>query len=77
MAENNLTNAYVSPIYRNRDAGRKLLTAMVNFVQERKLELIIVWPSVGAVSFYVNCGFQIASEVHQDAGDFPLMELIF
>jgi len=72
-----LTNAYVSPNYRNKGVGGKMLNAIVKLAQEHKLELIIVWPSVEAVSLYENCGFRIANKMHQGPGDFPPMELVF
>jgi len=72
-----LTNAYVSQNYRNKGTGGKLLKALVQLGRERNLELIIVWPSVEAVSLYEHAGFRIASEMHQEPGDFPPMELVF
>ena len=71
-----LTNAYVSPNYRNKGVGGQLLKVIVKLALERKLELIIVWPSVEAVSLYESCGFRIANKMHQDLGDFPPMELV-
>ena len=72
-----VTNSYVSPTHRNKGVGGKLLKAIVNLGRERKLELLIVWPSVEAVSLYENAGFRIASEMHQESEDHPPMELVY
>jgi len=71
-----LTNTYVSSSYRNKGIGKKMLKSLVQLGHERNLELIIVWPSVEAVSLYKYAGFSLAKEMHQAPGDFPPMELI-
>jgi len=72
-----LTNSYVSPNNRNNGVGKKMLKNIVQLGKERKLELIIVWPSIEAVSLYKYAGFRLANEMHQEPGDFPPMELVF
>jgi len=72
-----LTNTYVNSTYRNNGIGKKMLESIVRLGYERKLELLIVWPSVEAVSLYKKVGFNLANEMHKEPGDFPPMELVY
>src|SRR3954471_1633104 len=47
-----LTNCYVETGHRNRGIGTALLEQVVRWARERKLELLIVWPSDRSFPFY-------------------------
>lgn len=58
-----LTNNYTKPAYRNQGIGSKLLQAVTAWASEEDLELLIVYPSEQAVSFYERAGFNAENEV--------------
>ena len=63
-----LTNTYTIPKYRNRGIGTKLLSKASEWSKKQGLELLVVWPSEKAISFYKRAGFQEKNEI---------MELLF
>jgi len=60
-----LTDTYVRPAYRGCGVGSALLDAAVEWARGRDLELLIVWPSDGAVGLYGRAGFVPAADVLQ------------
>jgi GNAT superfamily N-acetyltransferase len=52
-----ITNSYVLPETRNIGVGQKLLTAIEAWARVEDLELLLVWPSERAYSFYERAGF--------------------
>ena len=71
-----VTNSYVAPSHRRTGVGARLLSAVIDVARERAFELLIVWPSREAVSFYARAGFQPVDVAHGDPGDHPPMELV-
>jgi len=53
-----LANSYVRPEYRNRGVGTALLAAVKQWALSEKLELLVVWPSELAHSFYERAGYR-------------------
>lgn len=58
-----LTNNYTKPEYRNKGIGSKLLQTVKDWASAEDLELLIVYPSEQAVSFYQRAGFDAKNEV--------------
>ena len=52
-----ISNSYVLPDFRNAGVGQELLAAVKKWAQEESLELLVVWPSERAYSFYERSGF--------------------
>ena len=52
-----LTNSYVYPWARDAGVGQALLGHVVEWARTEKFELMIVWPSERAYSFYERAGF--------------------
>ncbi|GAB5390477.1 MAG: hypothetical protein Alpg2KO_34450 [Alphaproteobacteria bacterium] len=52
-----LTNCYITPTCRNMGLGTKLLKALIADARSRAMELIFVWPSDQAMTFYRQTGF--------------------
>jgi GNAT superfamily N-acetyltransferase len=52
-----ISNTYVLPEMRNEGIGQELLEAIKAWAQEEQLELLVVWPSERAYSFYERAGF--------------------
>jgi len=60
-----LTNSYTLPAYRNKGIGSQLLEHVIEWALEQDLELLIVWPSERAVSFYERLGFDPKHDILQ------------
>lgn len=58
-----LTNDYTKPEYRNQGIGSKLLKTAIEWAREEDLELLIVYPSERAISFYERAGFSGENDV--------------
>lgn len=52
-----LTNCYVMPEHRNSGIGTKLLGKVKDWCVQQDFEVVIVWPSDRAFSFYDRAGF--------------------
>ena len=52
-----LTNCYVLPENRDQGVGASLLAAITSWATELGLEMLVVWPSDRAYSFYERAGF--------------------
>ena len=53
-----LTNCYARPEVRNRGVGGGLLGAVKSWAKSEQLEMLTVWPSDDAYSFYQRAGFK-------------------
>ena len=58
-----MTNNYVKPSYRNQGIGSKLMQEVTAWAKAEDMELLIVYPSEQAVSFYERAGFDAENEV--------------
>lgn len=58
-----ITNNYTKPAYRNHGIGSKLMQEVRAWATVEDLELLIVYPSEQAVSFYERAGFIAENEV--------------
>ncbi len=58
-----VTNNYTKPEYRNKGIGSKLMQEVKDWAKSEDLELLIVYPSEQAVSFYERAGFDAENEV--------------
>lgn len=58
-----ITNNYTKPEYRSRDIGSELMRKVLEWAKTEDLELLIVYPSERAVSFYERAGFSLENEV--------------
>ena len=52
-----LTNSFVQEDRRNQGLGTQLLKYCINKCRQRRLELLIVWPSDRSYEFYRRQGF--------------------
>ena len=52
-----LTNSFVQEDHRNQGLGTQLLKYCINKCRQRRLELLIVWPSDRSYEFYRRQGF--------------------
>ncbi len=57
-----LTNCYVLPECRNAGAGQAILEFITDWARSERLELLVVWPSEPAYSFYERAGFARPSD---------------
>jgi len=58
-----ITNNYTKPEHRNRGVGTELMKRVISWAKEEDLELLIVYPSEKAVSFYGRAGFYSENDV--------------
>jgi GNAT superfamily N-acetyltransferase len=71
-----VTNSYVTPSHRGQGVGGRLLEVVIAAARERGHELLIVWPSEEALSFYARVGFREVADVHSGPDDYPPLELL-
>lgn len=71
-----VTNSYVATSQRGQGLGGRLLEWVIVAAREMGHELLIVWPSEEAVTFYARAGFREVGEAHSGPDDYPPMELI-
>lgn len=57
-----LTNCFTTPAARGCGVGGGLLNAIKKWAQEENLEMLVVWPSKRAFSFYERAGFERAKD---------------
>jgi len=60
-----ITNAYTLPLFRNQGIGETLMRHVIAWAQTEELELLIVWPSDRAISFYRKLGFKSENDILQ------------
>lgn len=60
-----ITNAYTLPQSRGKGIGEALMKRVIAWAQAEDLELLIVWPSDRAESFYHRLGFDAENDVMQ------------
>ena len=60
-----ITNAYTLPERRGEGIGESLMKRVIAWAQAEDLELLIVWPSDRAVSFYHKLGFSADNDILQ------------
>lgn len=53
-----LTNTYTIPTEREKGIASKLIQFVKDWVHERRLETVIVWPSDESIAFYERAGFK-------------------
>jgi GNAT superfamily N-acetyltransferase len=58
-----VTNNYTKPAYRNKGIGSELMKRLVEWAKAADLELLIVYPSDEAITFYQRAGFDSQNEV--------------
>jgi GNAT superfamily N-acetyltransferase len=58
-----LTNNYTKPAYRNKGIGSELMQKVKDWAKDEDLELLIVYPSEEAVTFYERAGFYSENDV--------------
>jgi GNAT superfamily N-acetyltransferase len=58
-----ITENYTLPQFRNRGIGSNLLRHIINWARKQDYELLIVYPSQEARSFYARAGFQERCDV--------------
>ncbi len=58
-----LTNNYTKPACRNRGIGSELMQRVKDWAKDEDLELLIVYPSEEAVTFYERAGFYSENDV--------------
>jgi GNAT superfamily N-acetyltransferase len=60
-----VTNNYTRPNHRNQGIGSELMKRVTEWATEQDLELLIVWPSDRAVTFYERAGFTPETDIMQ------------
>ncbi len=60
-----VTNAYTLPRRRGEGIGSKLMKRVIDWARAEDLELLIVWPSDRAESFYKRLGFDKDNDILQ------------
>jgi GNAT superfamily N-acetyltransferase len=58
-----ITNNYTKPAYRNKGIGSELMRRVKRWARDEDLELLIVYPSEEAVTFYERTGFCADNDV--------------
>ena len=58
-----ITNNYTKPAYRNQGIGSELMRYVKDWAHAQDLELLIVYPSDDAVTFYKRAGFRSENDV--------------
>ena len=58
-----LTNNYTKPAYRSQGIGSALMNRVVEWAKDEDFELLIVYPSDEAVTFYERVGFKLENDV--------------
>ena len=60
-----ITNSYTLPQRRGEGIGATLMTHVIDWTRTEDLELLIVWPSDRAATFYQRLGFDANNDVLQ------------
>lgn len=60
-----VTNTYTLPGRRGEGVGSELMKRVIDWARTEDLELLIVWPSDRAVSFYKQLGFDAENDILQ------------
>ena len=63
-----VTNVFTRPAYRNQGVGAELMRCVQAWAKAKGLEMLVLWPSKRAVSFYRRAGFVHPTE----AMEFPM-----
>jgi GNAT superfamily N-acetyltransferase len=58
-----ITNNHTKPAYRNQGIGSELMRRVTQWARDEDLELLIVYPSEEAVTFYERAGFCAENDV--------------
>jgi GNAT superfamily N-acetyltransferase len=58
-----LTNSYTKPEFRGKGVGTELLKTVIEWAKVEDFELLLVYPSDEAISFYHRLGFENDREV--------------
>lgn len=58
-----VTNVHTKKIYRNKGIGTKLLEYVTTWAKKEGMELLFVWPSERAVTFYERAGFSNKNDI--------------
>lgn len=60
-----VTNVYVSPPWRNRGIGRRLLSAAIDDARRIGHGQLFLWPTERSRPFYARAGFAPSTDVHE------------
>lgn len=52
-----ITNVYTKKEYRNKGIGAKLMDFVIDYAKKEDCEVLFVWPSEGAITYYHRAGF--------------------
>jgi GNAT superfamily N-acetyltransferase len=58
-----LTNFYIREQYRCHGVGSMLLSEILNWVKNKNVKTVILWPSERSKSFYIRHGFATAEDL--------------
>lgn len=58
-----VTNVHTKAEFRNKGIGTELLKKVKQWALDNKMELLFVWPSERAISFYERQGFSMQNEI--------------
>ena len=58
-----ITNCYVVPELRNRAIGERLLKKAIAWCDTKRIDAVILWPSVRSRPLYLRCGFEIPADM--------------
>ena len=58
-----ITNNYTKPEYRNKGIGSELMKRVKQWAKDEDMELLIVYPSEEAMTFYERAGFSAENDV--------------
>lgn len=65
-----VTNVYTRPTFRNQGVGAELMRHVQDWAKQEQLEMLVLWPSKKAVSFYERAGFIHPTEAMEwEAGE--------
>lgn len=64
-----VTNLYVRPEYRNKEAGSRLLSAVMDWSRNQDAYTVILWPTERSKPFYSRHGFSMTDEIMQSPVD--------
>ncbi len=64
-----VTNVYTIPAYRNQGVGSQLMAQVVEWAKDRKLEVMVVWPTQRSVPYYQRAGFDYTIQLLENPLD--------
>lgn len=62
-----ITNVFTKEKYRNLNIGSELINYVIEYAKSQDCEVLFVWPSEGALTYYQRAGFTVENEIMEKA----------